>query len=430
MSFTGTGGDDNLVGGEGPDDFDLSQGGNDVANGKAGDDTFYFADDFNELDHVIGGKGNDVLALDGLYGTAVTLSDQNFSGIEQLILLDNTYRFTLLDSAIAAGKTLNIDTGTTHAGELIRIDAQQETNGAIHYVGGSADSTVFTGFGDDRIFTAGGTDIIAPGAGTDVVSAGAGMDTINFHGDLGAADRIDGGDGYDKIVLAGDYSGDATFGRNTLTGIEEIDLGAGRDWVFNLGTLRVGAGGLLITGFSLAADETLHFDGSHAAMGAGAFLDVYGGQGSDVLLGSNGRDRLSGGAGADQLTGNKGDDTFSFHAATDSTGPTYDIIHGFDAHGESLEIQFGGVGVLDPKVNGGHLTAAHFDNQLAAAIGAGELGVSHAVLFQPDSGGLAGKLFLIVNGNAEAGYQAGEDLVIRLDDARHMSDFSTLNFGT
>jgi hypothetical protein len=63
-----------------------------------------------------------------------------------------------------------------------------------------------------------------------------------------------------------------------------------------------------------------------------------------------------------------------------------------------------------------------------AAIGLGQLGIDHAVLFTPDSGDLAGDTFLIVELNGTAGYQASQDLVIKLDHPSHINHLSLTNF--
>jgi hypothetical protein len=42
------------------------------------------------------------------------------------------------------------------------------------------------------------------------------------------------------------------------------------------------------------------------------------------------------------------------------------------------------------------------------------LGAGRAGLFTPTAGDLAGTLFLVVDANGEAGYQAGEDFVFAL----------------
>ncbi|MFN3389375.1 MAG: hypothetical protein ACK40O_10630, partial [Allosphingosinicella sp.] len=64
-------------------------------------------------------------------------------------------------------------------------------------------------------------------------------------------------------------------------------------------------------------------------------------------------------------------------------------------------------------VTSGTLSAASFDADLAGALGTG-LGAGQALLFTADAGDLAGKAFLVVDGNGEAGYQAGEDYVFLL----------------
>ncbi|HEY0111669.1 MAG TPA: bluetail domain-containing putative surface protein, partial [Allosphingosinicella sp.] len=61
----------------------------------------------------------------------------------------------------------------------------------------------------------------------------------------------------------------------------------------------------------------------------------------------------------------------------------------------------------------GSLSTASFDSDLEAAMN-GTLDASEAVLFTANSGDLAGRLFLVVDENGTAGYQAGEDYVIEL----------------
>jgi hypothetical protein len=103
---------------------------------------------------------------------------------------------------------------------------------------------------------------------------------------------------------------------------------------------------------------------------------------------------------------------------TDSTGPAYDVVHGmnFDAASFSIgNFDSSLVSGIDAAVTHGTLdTGASFDADLAAAIGAGQLGSHHAVLFTADSSstGLDGHTFLVVDVNGTAGYQAGQDLVI------------------
>ena len=94
-----------------------------------------------------------------------------------------------------------------------------------------------------------------------------------------------------------------------------------------------------------------------------------------------------------------------------------------------------GAGCRYPAVTGfaaavaaGTLSADSFDEDLAAALAADALGAGQAVLFTPDSGDLAGTVFLVVDANGEAGYQAGEDLVIALPGAEATDISSTAIF--
>ncbi len=64
---------------------------------------------------------------------------------------------------------------------------------------------------------------------------------------------------------------------------------------------------------------------------------------------------------------------------------------------------------------------------MGVALGGGALQASHAVLFTPDAGDLAGDTFLIVSSGG-AGYST-VDLLILLDHAKHLDLLSTADFG-
>jgi len=74
----------------------------------------------------------------------------------------------------------------------------------------------------------------------------------------------------------------------------------------------------------------------------------------------------------------------------------------------------------------GALSQASFDSDLAAAVGA--LPGGQALLFQPDSGDLAGETYLVVDQNGSTGYQSGQDLVIHLLNAGGIGTITTGNF--
>jgi hypothetical protein len=65
---------------------------------------------------------------------------------------------------------------------------------------------------------------------------------------------------------------------------------------------------------------------------------------------------------------------------------------------------------------------------MADAIDAGALEASNAVLFRPNRGDLDGKMFLIVDANATAGYQAGGDLVFLIENSPNIGRLNTADF--
>lgn len=149
---------------------------------------------------------------------------------------------------------------------------------------------------------------------------------------------------------------------------------------------------------------------------------------NNTLVGNKGADVLLGGLGADVVDGSRGADHFVYNAVAESTGAGFDSISGFDFDGSDLFDLSVAVGGVDAKVNSGTLSDASFDGDLAAAVGAGQLGSGHAVLFKASAGDHAGDTFLVIDANGAAGYQAGEDLVMLLDQFRHISAFDGADF--
>jgi hypothetical protein len=67
---------------------------------------------------------------------------------------------------------------------------------------------------------------------------------------------------------------------------------------------------------------------------------------------------------------------------------------------------------IDAAVTTGSLSTASFDTDLAADVGAAQLGAHHAMLFTANAGTLSGHTFLVIDANGTAGYQASADYVI------------------
>lgn len=155
--------------------------------------------------------------------------------------------------------------------------------------------------------------------------------------------------------------------------------------------------------------------------------DISGGDGDDTLTGGAGRDRLIGGDGADTLDGNGGRDRFIYTGVAESGGMSHDTILGYDARADLFDLDVA-VTNIDAIVATGKLREGHFNNDMAAAVAAANLGAHHAVLFTPDTGDLAGHTFLIVDANGTAGYQAHQDYVFDLSDPDHLTDLGVSDF--
>ena len=105
---------------------------------------------------------------------------------------------------------------------------------------------------------------------------------------------------------------------------------------------------------------------------------------------------------------------YVYTGAADSTGTTFDTLVDFDPAEDVIDLP-GSVTGLAASVDHGALSLASFNADLAAALGG--LGASQAGFFAPDAGDFAGKIFLVVDANGVAGYQAGEDYVFAVTGA-------------
>jgi hypothetical protein len=88
----------------------------------------------------------------------------------------------------------------------------------------------------------------------------------------------------------------------------------------------------------------------------------------------------------------------------------------FNAAKDSFSFDFdsGSFDSADFKtINGAALTDSNFDADLKADIGS-QLHANSAVLLHISGGEFAGDSFLVVDGNGQAGYQAGSDYVVEL----------------
>ncbi|HEX3810770.1 MAG TPA: calcium-binding protein [Rhizomicrobium sp.] len=389
--------------------------GNDLITGSAGDDV------------ITGGAGADI--LNG--GAGIDWADY---------------------SSAPDGVTVSLLTGTGTAGDAAGDTLANFENligsaaGNNLLVGDNKANIIAGGAGNDTLTGNGGNDTLESTSGKLIASGGNGNDTILRDGaKLTVTSKIDGGAGNDTLELNGDYSSSLTLKAGTLVNVEKILLDTGHSFAITTNNSNVAAGKTLtIDGSQVDSGHTVVLNGAAETNGT---LTLIGGAGNDMLTGGRGADHLSGGTGSDVLNGGGGadyldggtqamsggagaghatTDIFVYGAATDSTSTAFDTVDHFDFSQDKFDIA-GTLKGVNMAVSGGALRAAHFDTDLTTAL-AGHLGAHHAILFTAGSGTYAHDTFLVIDVNGQAGYQAGQDLVIELQHAANLAHFAKADF--
>jgi hypothetical protein len=217
-----------------------------------------------------------------------------------------------------------------------------------------------------------------------------------------------GGGAGDVLVLAGPLARPSGLPAG-LVGLENVVVTAGASYVLIATDDHVAPGATLeVNAMGLGADDAIAFDGSAESSGRFLFL---GGEGGDIFVGGAGHDLIFGHGGGDVLAGGGGADRFGYADASESSGLAFDVLFDFEPGEDRIDLPVTVTG-FDPAIETGSLSEASFDEDLGAALGG--LGAGRAIFFRPDSGDLAGVIFLVVDANGEEGYQAGEDFVFAL----------------
>jgi Ca2+-binding RTX toxin-like protein len=362
LSFDGsaeTDGQFNIIGGAGNDTIRLGSGVDKVAGG-GGNDLIAFTGGFRATDAVDGGSGIDTLLLAGTYSGGVTMGSATLLNMEKIVLgAGFSYLLTTDDTTVAGTQTLSVDASALGAMDHVTVRGGAETDGKFVFVGGAGNDSFTGGAGADSFdLSRGGDDFAVGGAGDDIVTLGA---------DFTRTDRIDGGVGFDAVLVTG--TTDVAMTSTTLANIEKIVLGRGFSYSFVTVDTTVAAGTTLtVDGSSLANTDTLVFKGKsesdgHFTVTGGRGADaIYGGTQDDVLDGGIGDDTLDASAGGnDLLSGGKGNDTIRMGASFTAL----DVIDGGGSARDRLELDgdYGGGVMLGSmtlrnvgyiKVAGGH----------------------------------------------------------------------------
>jgi serralysin len=219
---------------------------------------------------------------------------------------------------------------------------------------------------------------------------------------------LDDYSGIDTIIYRGKHGGHIDLSGKTWSQLgKPIAFG---DGTHSLNTVNIGP--------ETTIENASGNDGKDTIIGNASANSLSGNGGADTINGQAGNDRIYGGAGKDTLNGGSGHDVFVYKAASDSTGSAFDVINGFNGSQDSFHFAASVKG-LDHEITQGRLASSSFNADLAKAADASHLLAHHAVLFEPTAGNEKGNIFLIVDANGQAGFQAGHDYVIELNALTH-----------
>ncbi|MET4698355.1 Ca2+-binding RTX toxin-like protein [Constrictibacter sp. MBR-5] len=276
----GTGGDDDLLGGNLSDTL-TGGAGNDQLSGGGG------------ADIMTGGPGNDRFNVDHPLDLIVEDKDGGldaiWASITDVILPENVENLMLFGAA-----AIN---GTGNAADN-RISGNDGTNLLIGSIG---NDIITGGAGSDRLLGSSGNDRIDGGEGVDRLEGGLGNDifTVDMPNDIVIEMA---GQGIDTVRAAADFSLPNHVENLVIIGSAPL-TGTGN------------ASDNVLSG-NLASNLLIAAGGNDRIYGAAGDDRLLGGAGSDALFGEDGNDRLEGGLGNDTLTGGPGNDLFLFRDGT------------------------------------------------------------------------------------------------------------------
>lgn len=284
-TFTGTIGDDTLLGGlEG--DFLISGGGNDLMSGSAGADTYQITQS-QGVAHVIiddlGGDGavDKIAGGRGLYQSA-SFGYFNWASFERVdddlvfTLPGRPYRFRKaafapvtveirdhftedpVEQLVIGGTTWNLATGNlgTEFADILAGSAGRDSlygyDGDDFISANAGHDKVWAGAGDDTVFGGEGRNILDLGTGNDKAFGGSGVDVIRA-GD--GSDWIEAGEGNNRVFAGNGDDYVVTGAGNDLikggNGNDAIDAGDGDNTVYGgrgFDTISVGTGDSFLSG--------------------------------------------------------------------------------------------------------------------------------------------------------------------------------------
>jgi Ca2+-binding RTX toxin-like protein len=323
-------------------DFVTTSGRKVTIDAGIGDDTVSLAGGYSSARVIDGGDGYDVLRD---IGDLTSVDYRGFERLETLGMLKLTAaQIEAFDMIAGARSGSAARVIMTDSSSLELSDKLQ--GGRIVISGSSGDDVISTDIGDDVLRGGAGDDLLNAMAGNDRLVFKGGADTLNggagadvFEANGKVRGVMDGGSGYDTLVISGitatvidiklativdievlDVRDETAFG--TADQFESFDMIIATDDIgvarINLRLVEAGdlelyrqLGGRDTEVHGSNGDDLIHLSGGDDLISGERGDDsLDGGRGNDELLGEDGSDILIGGSGNDLLWGGSGENVF------------------------------------------------------------------------------------------------------------------------
>ena len=300
-------------------------------------------DDVNATDTLTGGSGTGDTLTITFNGTGVTAAEMaNVSGIETIKTATDAAGSLVLSDANNSTSTITVNAEANTAAAFT-LDASNENDGTIVYVGGAGVDTVTGTTGADTIGGGAGADVITGGNGADTITGGAGADTFTYTAtaqSTGTAkdsitDYVSGSDVINVTIDNSTATAAATYDATVQTaqaGTSNVQANlsgsigqAIYDTTNSVLVVNSNADNLVTTldyqidvNAASTAANTIAAGDINYTITAGTGNDtIVAGSGNDTLNGGNGSDTITGGSGRDDIDGGAGADVILYTALTD-----------------------------------------------------------------------------------------------------------------
>lgn len=176
--ITGTSGDDHLIGTGGNDTFDLSAGGQDIAEGGKGNDTFIFGGALSAGDRIFGGSGRDMLVLNAT--THFTFAAGAMTGVDRIQLTVGAEYDLHFDATTIPSAGLRVYGRMLGDHDNLSVSVIGSTTNSLFVGGGRSEDVLMGGGGNDVLGGGKGYDTLVGGGGADILTGGPDADCYHY----------------------------------------------------------------------------------------------------------------------------------------------------------------------------------------------------------------------------------------------------------